>query len=100
MIGPAGEKGQGLADLITLCNGGGEPGRKPRLVTRLVDGQWIKGVQTAGGFIHQVRELQPVGHWLEPDGSMTPAFARPGFLERLVNRLTGARFIDYPKRPA
>lgn len=69
---------------------------------KLIDGQLFVGSYQPeiDLFIPQVSELQPVGHWLEADGTMKPHFSScggPGLMSRVIARSRGATFVSYTK---
>lgn len=52
-----------------------------------------------GPFIPQPEGMQPVGHWLHPDGCMEPKHRLPGRLRVLLARwCMGMQWVAYPAR--
>lgn len=72
---------------------------------RLIDGRVTIGASIPnGGFVPQVSEMQPRGHWLTKDGQMLvgrPAHTPAWITRWLALRLHGDVWVHYDKtRPA
>jgi len=66
---------------------------------KLIDGRLVLGAQsTRGGFVPQVSELQPVGHWVDAEGGLRAQFwPGPGLITRFFARRRDYVYVHYPK---